>query len=167
MNALITILGVAGTIVTLVLGYYAFKSKFEISYGTPSDRSDPYSTPFTLTNNGLLPLYDITWEINLVDVVYENSWRIQDCGVGGFEEIPSLAPGQKTAIFLTGPYPLGGIDQRVPFHVTHQLKRAELVCSLSCRNVLRLQEKHDYRFLCILREDGDYEWMPYNSQRWK
>ncbi|SRR5258708_3122328 len=161
-------LGFLATVLTLVGAWYAFKSKLEISYGTPTDRRDPYSTPFTLTNSGLLPLYDIKWEINLVDVEYENHGRIQDSAVGTYQKIPSLDPGQKTTIFLTGPYPLGGIDQRVPIRVAKsQIKRAELVCSLSYRDVLRLSETQDYRFLCVLTKDGDYEWMPYNSQKWR
>lgn len=154
-------LGFLGTIVTLFGGWYAFKSNIDIIYGALLDRNNPYSTPFTLSNRGLLSLHNIDWEVELVDVDYmPPNVTIQKFTVRNTQKIPFLDPGQTTTRFIPVPGPTGPVDLTA---LSAQIRTMEIVCSVSYQDILSLREKRSFRFLCVLNKDGNYEWLPYDS----
>jgi len=154
------LIGALVTVVTLVCAWYAFQSKIEISYGALLDGSNPYSTPFTLTNNGLLPLYNINWRVDLIDVDYGIHSKIHDNSVSHVQEISPLDPGKKTTMFIAGPY-----STNIPMVVVDgtKLQKMKLLFSVNYQNFFKLSEKQNFRFVCILTKDGHYEWLPYDS----
>jgi hypothetical protein len=123
-----------------------------------------YSTPFTLTNSGLLPLYDIDWSVDLVDIDYGNKWNIRENTVHYAEKISSFDPGQKTTTFIGGSYSRSRAGQNPSIQMDAQIQKMEVLCSVSYQNVFRLPEKQEFRFLCIPDKDGNYQWLPYDSQ---
>jgi hypothetical protein len=59
-----------------------------------------------------------------------------------------------------------GAGDIVPFAIGGvQIRKMEVLCSVSYQNVFRLTEKQEFRFLCILGKDGNYQWMLYDGQR--
>jgi hypothetical protein len=138
-------------------GGYAFKSKIDISSGTLLDRTNPYSTPFILTNSGLFPLYNIEWAVELLDVDYgvPNSFAYK-ITFSSSQRISSFDAGQKTTNFISAEVLEVRINGKPP-----PIRKMEVICSVSYQNVIRQQEKQSFRFLCMLDKDGNYEWLPY------
>jgi hypothetical protein len=152
------------TALTLVGGYYGFKSKIDVSCGNPIDRSNPYSTPFTLSNEGVLAVYNVYWTVDLISVDFGlPNIQIDDNRFGKNEKISPLNPGQKTTMFLSGSYSKVGSDygdlakvEGVP------IRKMDVICSVSYQNILGLVEKQDFRFVCIPSEGGNYQWIAWS-----
>ena len=80
-------LGVAVTVWSGIALYHQFTPNLTISALSPLNPSDPFSTPFVISNDSLLPIYDVTIKCRLIDVKYvdqslqvssNTSWAISD-----------------------------------------------------------------------------------------
>ena len=48
-------------ILGLIVAYYNLSSRICVTSHEPISRSDPFSTPFQIRNEGYLPIYDVTF----------------------------------------------------------------------------------------------------------
>jgi len=152
------LIGALVTVVTLVCGWYAFKSKIDVSYGTLVDQSNPYSTSFTLTNSGLLPLHNIEWAVELVDVQYPPPIIFQKNTVRQVERLFTLEPGGKTTQLMSPR------DIVLSNDLPPKVQKMDVLCSVCYQNFFNISGKQDFRFLCFLTKEGNYQWFPYDSQ---
>ena len=93
-KGLFTVISGAAFLVGLiasVLGIYSFYvTRISISPGPALDQTDLFSTMFTVSNDGALPLYDVHTECRLNYVKGPNNFSI--VGEGTTREEPSWAP---------------------------------------------------------------------------
>jgi hypothetical protein len=143
---------------SLVVAWYSFKTRIEISPGNLSVRDDPFTTAFTLSNSGWLSIYNVHWQVNIVDLQYVNTgWREQENSYAFTKVIPKLASGDKTTMGLPRPA-VGFQDHGV------NVGKMEVLCVVNYRNSFFFGGRQTFRFVCFLTPESEYHWIPYQGQ---
>ena len=129
--------------ITLASAFLIFQSKIEITCGASTDRTNPWSVPFTVTNAGFLPVYNIKWIVTPITTNFKLA-RVKpvDAHFGNYgpfiPDASELNSGQKTTLFPWGQGDFGPIESGLP---GDRLLNAEIVCSVDYENVLHWKQK--------------------------
>ena len=137
-------------------------TKVEISCGVSTDKTAPWLVPFTVTNGGILPIYNLKWSISPIATSFRDSsvkWNNSHLSnLDPRDLVSELDSGQKTTYFPWAHGEFGGAVE-IP---GDQLQSAEIVCSVDYQNVFHWRQKQENRFRCLLRGNGEYEWMSFD-----
>jgi hypothetical protein len=132
---------------------------------TPITSAWRWFTALSKPMQTLITIY-IHWSVELVEVVYGSQKNIivRKSIVAQTQQKVSLNPGDKTTLFITGQYSSRGPGGLPELYIGgYPVQKMEIVCSARFQNLFRWTEKRKFRLLCIL-ENGNYQWMPYDSQ---
>jgi hypothetical protein len=99
---LVWLVSVVVTVSSLFCTYYAFNSNIDLQSENAVDRSDPFSTPFTLNNEGWLPIKNVGWTFSLIRAGYERKIEFKNISVLQNTQIAELNSGQKNDHFYVG-----------------------------------------------------------------
>lgn len=77
----------------IISGYYGLEQRVSVSQGEPLDDKDPFSTPFIVSNDGPLPIENVTFRCGIGHTSYKNGPKIQ--GAENFSSSFIFAPGGK------------------------------------------------------------------------
>jgi hypothetical protein len=86
------VVGVAVTV--LSLGTFGWP-RLSASSLTSLDPKNPFATPFTISNDGWLPLYDVTYSCTVEEMIYRGRRLMWDAEASRNEIFPALRMNQK------------------------------------------------------------------------
>jgi len=107
---------VAGILATIG-GVLSLLPKVVVYAGAPLDPSQPFTTPFTISNEGYLPIHDVTFRCRIRRAQAEDGAAIiaYEKGISptGFA-VPLITPGEKSTVACPFPFefnaPFAGAD---------------------------------------------------------
>jgi hypothetical protein len=139
-------------------------TKVQINSGAATDKTSPWPGPFVVSNDGVFPVYNLKWTITPIVTHFQHSqvrWKdtIWENQGPSYLDALELNSGQKITLFL-----LGDGQTVIPI-AGDTLQDGVFDCSIAYDNVLHWRQKQESRFRCILRSNGEYEWMPYDDRR--
>ena len=82
------IVGVS-SVVGLIGGLMFFASRVTVSSLSPLNRNDPFSTPFSISNDGVFPIYDVKFHCYFKDIAFPEGG-----GFSGFSVEETVPPIQ-------------------------------------------------------------------------
>jgi hypothetical protein len=140
-------LGVILGVLSVLHSYGARISVFPYSTLVPND---PFATPFIISNDGLLPVYNVQVTENLIYVEDAHGMRATNVQMGGIGNLGSLSSGRKTAIshyrylpFAT-PFKSASIAEIVSYRAFLSFKRSDVT----------------YKFIMVRNVSGECLWIP-------
>jgi hypothetical protein len=74
----------ASSVVGLIGGLMYFAARVTVSSLTPLNPTDPFSTPFSISNDGAFSIYDVEFSCSLNDVKFPNGGGMSNLSVGGY-----------------------------------------------------------------------------------
>lgn len=145
----VKIVVVLATCLGLVVTLYSLFARIGVTSDSPINPDDPFSSPFTLSNKGILPIYDVLFSCTLRDV----KW--QDGGVSNIRTKTNAAPikrinaGEATTTFCKFfPYEL-------------KIKSADIEVEVKYRPAyLPWSKRSSIRFGTVTESDGTLRWVP-------
>lgn len=143
-----TILGIAATVIT-------FSSSIEITTDSKIDFEDDFSTPFSIKNISLLPIYDLSIScfLNEVKVIVERE-RYRN-----YEHIFAVQPPvKKMKVQESHSLPCRLPTQSEPGTV--EILSADIQVLLEYKNFFKIPETHDSRFCGFKDSNGKLRWIP-------
>ncbi len=81
----VSIVGVVG----LVSGLLVFASRVSVSSSTPLNPSDPFSTPFFISNDGLFAIYDVKFHCDLRGIKFPEGGGVSNISI--IDDSPSIS----------------------------------------------------------------------------
>jgi hypothetical protein len=137
-------MGTVSAVFSLVCAYYAFKSNIDLQSENAVDRNNPFSTPFTLSNEGWFPVTNVICTFGLIRAEYEPKIEFKNVSMAPYAQIDTLNSGHKTTIFMSDYLR----DTHNGIRVQHQLEGMEVACSVTIKYLLAM-EKKVFWFRCI------------------
>jgi hypothetical protein len=89
-------ISIAVLICTLLSGAMTFAPILTVDAGAPKDPSNPFSSPFIVSNNMIVPLFGVTIACKYHDVELEGGGTFDNTAAGSEETFSMMAPHQKT-----------------------------------------------------------------------
>ena len=89
-------ISIAVLICTLLSGLMTFAPILTVDAGAPLDPNNPFSSPFIITNNMIVPLFGVTIACKYHDVEFEGGGILDNTAAGSEETFSVMAPHQKT-----------------------------------------------------------------------
>jgi hypothetical protein len=164
LGVLSVLLGIAGTI-------YGLSPKISVQSHGSLDPNDPFSTPFIITNEGTLPIHNVSSNYmvnNIKGVGVGEEEKICDTcpkilGIGGFgsedtEPIATIEAGEKTPLFVGAmklTKPNGGVID------TAIATNAEIVITVKYRpDWIPWRQERQWKFMSTANVEGQLVWVP-------
>ena len=97
------LIGIIALPIGLIASLLAFASRVSVSPSSPLDPSDPFSTPFFISNDGLFAIYDVKFHCYFKKVKY-----VEGGGISNIEVLEDTAP--ISAIEATKPLCTGSAE---------------------------------------------------------
>lgn len=145
------VLGAILVILTAVSQFYFFSSRLSVEPGATLKASDPFTTIFTLHNEGQFSVYDVQFECSIDEVLYPNNITAQDNVVttDAFD-IPELASNAKTSS-----------PCYFPIEVSFDIITVTVSLRISYRpSFYPLRRTETFTFTGKPKTDGGYAWIP-------
>ena len=114
-------ISIAVLICTLLSGAMTFAPILTVEAGAPGDPSNPFSSPFIVSNSMIVPLFGVTIACKYHDVELEGGGTLDNTAAGSEETFSMMAPHQKTTapcpkeINMTAPLKSGIVTIAVNF----------------------------------------------------
>ena len=89
-------ISIAVLICTLLSGVMTFAPVLTVDAGAPRDPGNPFSSPFIVSNNMIVPLFGVTIACKYHDVEFEGGGTLDSNAAGSEETFSIMAPYQKT-----------------------------------------------------------------------
>ena len=89
-------ISIAVLICTLLSGAMTFAPILTVDAGAPLDSNNPFSSPFIVSNNMIVPLFGVTVACKYHDVEFEGGGTLDNAAAGSEETFSVMAPHQKT-----------------------------------------------------------------------
>ena len=89
-------ISIAVLICTLLSGVMTFAPILTVDVGAPQDPNNPFSSPFIVSNNMIVPLFGVTIACKYHDVEFEGGGTLDNTAAGPEETFSVMAPHQKT-----------------------------------------------------------------------
>ena len=89
-------ISIAVLICTLLSGLMTFAPVLTVDAGAPLDPTNPFSYPFIVSNNMLVPLFGVTISCKYHKVEFEGGGTLDNNAAGSEETLSIMAPRQKT-----------------------------------------------------------------------
>ena len=89
-------ISIAVLICTLLSGLMTFAPILTVDAGAPRDPNNPFSYPFIVSNNMIVPLFGVTISCKFHDVEFEGGGTLDNNAAGSEETFSIMAPHQKT-----------------------------------------------------------------------
>ena len=83
-------------ICSLLSGLMTFAPVLTVDAGTPLDSNNPFSYPFIVSNNMMVPLFGVTIACKYHDVELEGGGTLDNTAAGSEETFSVMTPHQKT-----------------------------------------------------------------------
>lgn len=143
------ILAGSALLLGLFVSLITISSKISVRSDDPINRSDPFSTPFQIKNDGYIPVFNITFLCTIREVKFDNRASIHNINTRIVNPpIPKIRSGEETTTFFKC------LPHKSP------ITSADIEIAVSYRPmwVFWKREKR-FRFSTISREDELY-WVP-------
>jgi hypothetical protein len=152
-RAIIKVLGVLFTILGAVATVLSLYPRFSVDSQALSDPTDPFSVPFVITNDGLLPLSDLGYAIHVKKLVDANEKTFPHQGQSSIPDLFIMADSDpKWATLYAGdkatiiPHPLHSHE----FQFSVPLRRGELeVVTFYRYGIWPFRRQRRYSFVAI------------------
>lgn len=145
------ILPAFGVILGLIMAYFKFSTKLSILPSGPIDVSNPFSTPFILKNESLLPIYNVRPHRCIIRNINNRSMGINVNLVA--PAITRIASGETTTFIL--PVSELGFENTQINYINIEI----VVFYCAAFIPFYKKEKH-VRFVTIKSKDGNLKWIP-------
>jgi hypothetical protein len=89
-------ISIAILISSLLSGLMTFAPVLTVDAGVPLDSNNPFSYPFIVSNNMIVPLFGVTIACKYHDVQLEGGGTLDNTAADSEEMFPVMAPHQKT-----------------------------------------------------------------------
>ena len=89
-------ISIAVLICTLLSGAMTFATILTVDAGAARDPNNPFSSPFIVSNNLIVPLFGVTIACKYHDVEFEGGGTLDSNAAGSEETFSIMAPYQKT-----------------------------------------------------------------------
>ena len=83
-------------ICTSLSGLMTFAPVLTVDVGAPLDPNNPFSSPFIVSNDMIVPLFGVTIKCKYDEVTFEGGGPFDNTTVGSEETLSIMAPHQKT-----------------------------------------------------------------------
>ncbi|MDQ3714403.1 MAG: hypothetical protein M3388_19610 [Acidobacteriota bacterium] len=145
------ILSIVALLVGLVSSLLVFASRVSVSSSSPLNPSDPFSTPFYVSNDGLFAIYDVTFYCNFRDVTFFEGGSISGISVRGSDPlIPSIEASERATTKCLLTYP----DANRNDH-------GDIVVVVSYKpKFLPYRKERKFRFVMEQGSDKQWRWQP-------
>ena len=148
---------------SLISGISWFIPKITVSPANSLDNSNPFLTPFTISNDGYLSIYDVQFMCAVKEIKGINMKTKIPLVISGAENFKSkmhskfhvaevIAPNEK----YTQVMPLPN------FFLHYQIKHADIAILVSFRPIkwFPLKKEKNYRFITAQNINGHLQWYP-------
>ena len=138
-----------GTVLGLAVTLYGLSARVAVSCDSPIDPQKPFSSPFTVANMGVLPIYDVHFACTLRNVTW------QDGGVSNIrtrtdaEPIKRISAGESTTTFC----------RFLPYKAT--IESGDIEVEVKYRPAYLFWSKgSSFRFGTVKESSGTLRWVP-------
>jgi hypothetical protein len=139
-----------GFILGVVTGYLSLVPRISVEQPELLDISNPFSTPFILSNDGPLGLNDVDFSCGLNQIENTLHTKVHDSRVTGIARIIRMEPGEKASV-----------PCEFPFGPGPPLISADITMIVKFRPDFVFQRKSRYfRFMTAAAKDGTLRWFP-------
>lgn len=132
--------------------YFSFKSRLSVETEEPLDPTNTMmSTPFKITNEGLLAIYNVNRHIGVCDLSIQpqniawSSLTLED----ELKEVPVLNPGESEVVKLIVPPPAP--DNTI-------FASGDIFVTVTFKNWVGIRRRQEFRFATAKRADGQIRW---------
>ena len=139
------------TIISFIGALYFFVPKISITALDPLTADDPFPSTFVIKNESELPIKNIIFTFNLIDIKYENpTFKVTNNEITPTTiKIGSLAPSEMTSQVCINPISLGA---KIIF--------SDIEVIITYKPILYFRNQHKkQRFVTQIR-DGKFIWIP-------
>lgn len=144
-------------VITILGAYFLFRTQISIEPDVSLDPSNPNATLFKITNQGVLPIYELTTDISDISARDANGYTVMS-GIsmsGWGPPVFKLATAESTTVTLpTYISPLG--PQRAALNIRY--KDCDVTVFCTYKDLLGFDHHKLMRFQCILGTDGLARW---------
>ena len=149
------LVAVLGFVLTALTAFYSFSPNISITSLAPFEPSDPFSGPFSISNNGYLAIHDVEALCGLKSVEFTNRSFISEISVATDQDKAfKISPGESITARCRVPETI-----RVPKAV--QVKSADISLWLTFRpSFLFWRKERWFRFVLEKSSDGIWHWLP-------
>ena len=146
------VLAALGLLLAISGTYYTLNPKLTITATGALDPLNPYSTPFVIKNESVLPLYDIDPEWHYRTMSSENNSGLNNSKfINNIVPVPTLSPGESTSIFMPTFIHFGGKAGRV--------KYIDVSVTVKFRPFIPVPMSKGFRFVTVRTSDKAFHWL--------
>jgi hypothetical protein len=154
---ILELIAVAGFVFAGMTFFYSFSPNLSITSSVPFEPSDPFSAPFSISNNGYLAIHDVQVLCGLKSVEFTNGSRFSKFSVATDQDKAfNFSPGESITARCRVPEVF-----RVPKGV--QVKSADISLWVTFRPSFLFWFWHKerwFRFVLEKSSDGIWHWLP-------
>jgi hypothetical protein len=142
-----------GIILGLVGTYYLFRTKLTIEPDATLDPKNPLVTPFRITNDGVLSIYDVDRSCDIRLIKASNITVSNVNVINAVPKIPKLRTGEQTSLTIPS-FP----NRVIPIVPTLPFENVDVEIVVKYKTLFRLQREIRSRFDVMVLSDGSYQW---------
>jgi hypothetical protein len=137
------------TLLGLVVTLYSLSARVAVSSDSPLDPNDPFSSPFTVENLGILPIYEVHFACTLKNVKWQDGGVINIRTRTDADPIKQINAGEATTTFC----------RFLPYRA--KIKGADIEVEVKYRPAYLFWSKgSSFRFGTVKERDGTLRWVP-------
>ena len=137
------------TCLGLVVALYSLCARIGVTSDSPINPDDPFSSPFTLSNKGFLPIYDVLFSCTLRDVKWQDGGVMNIRTKTNADPIKRINAGEATTTFC----------KFLPYNA--KIKSADIEIEVMYRPAyLFWSKRSSIRFGTVTESDGTLRWVP-------
>jgi hypothetical protein len=137
------------TCLGLVVTLYSLSAHIGVTSDSPINPDDPFSSPFTLSNKGILPIHDVLFSCTLRDVKWQDGGVMNIRTKTNADPIKRIKAGEATTTFC----------KFLPYKA--KIKSADIEVEVKYRPAyLFWSKRSSIRFGTLKESDGTLRWVP-------
>jgi hypothetical protein len=134
-----------------IIGFIQFEPKIDVSTVEPFEPNNPFSTPFIITNQGLLSVSQIESGCDVIKIQASHNSSMSDNKIIGMPIIPLLKSGGKETTFCP----------EVAAFSPDMYEKAELEIKINFRAWwYPINQLRNFRFIGTKNTKGEFKWIP-------
>ena len=132
-----------------VVAILSLCARIGITSDSPINPADPFSSPFTLSNKGILPIYNVLFSCTLRDVKWQDGGVMNIRTRTKADPIKRINAGEATTTFC----------KSLPYKA--EIKSADIEVEVTYRPAyLFWSKRSSIRFGTVTENDGSLRWVP-------
>jgi len=138
-----------GTLIGIVVALYGLSARVAVSCDSPIDPNKPFSSPFTVENRGILPIYEVHFACVLKNVKWQDGGVVNIRTRTDAEPIKQISAGEATTTFC----------KFLPYKAT--IESGDIEVEVKYRPAYLFWSKSSsFRFGTVKESRGALRWVP-------